>query len=495
MKPVGDGEGPSASRRELLTYVAGGTTALAGCITTGNEEPTPGIAERSIRTRTQSPTNVDTQVRDEPQTPTAPETIVVGVQGDRYRASRARTDDVLYRSENAQRVLQQALDVARAGGEVRLRDGVYPIPRPDLVIPSKIRLAGAGVDRSTIKMAGGLNGAAKPLVRFTRNTVGAKLADVTLDGNESNNRSIEPFPDSPPGHGLIVNGADNTVENVAVRDTIRSNVVVAGSNLTLRSLELANAATDHWLYVTDAERCSVRDVTASGFARAGGIVFGTNGRTCRRNTLRDVVIEEARTTPFYEGDPETRERFPNRAITLRDVGTAAHNTIQNLTVRNPRHPEGYGQQISIAQADSTLRNFRYTGPAGFWSRLVTIGTRRRGGRRTTLDGISIRVTRASDRQHRTRAILASRASNVTIEALEIRGATGVGLQGVLFDGEFRPVSDNVLRNATLETAGSVIVADGSKHPVTDLTLANVTDVGDTGVTQYGEVTYTAKDIE
>jgi hypothetical protein len=483
----------SPSRRDVLTCFVGGATALAGCSTTKNDSSTD-TTNRLTSTPSPSPTDSTSPTGDGKETSNSPALITLSTNGDRFRAIRTASDDVLYRSDDAQAVLQRALNNVSEGGTVRLRDGVYPIPRPDLVIPSHVRLEGAGIGRSILKMAEGLNGAAKPLVRFTRTTEGAELADVSIDGNESNNRSIDTFPDSPPGHGVIVSGTNNTVENVAVHDTIRSNVVVAGTDLTLRSLELADAATDHWLYVTDAERCTIRDVTATGFARASGIVFGTNGRTCRENTLVDVVIEAARPTPYYEGDPETRGRFPNRAVNLRDVGTASDNTVKNVTVRDPQHPEGYGQQVSIAQPEATLRNLQYTGPAGFWAQLVTVGTRRRGGRGTTLENVSIQVTRTFDRRQRTRAIVASRAPDVTIEALQIDGATGVGLQGVLFDGEFRTVSENSLRDATLETAGPVIVADGSKHPVTDLALVNVTDVRDTGVKERGEVTYTARDV-
>lgn len=495
MRLVGDPEVQSASRRELLAYVIGGTTALAGCTSSENDESSPKATKGTNRTSSPSPADGDDQTSDVGQTSTAPERVVVSVQGDSYRATAVRTDNVLFQSENPQAVLQQALDVTVDGGEVLLRDGTYTIPHPDLVIPSHVRLEGAGTERSILKMAAGLNGTAKPLVRFTKTTEGAELANLGIDGNESSNRSIALFPDSPPGHGLIVNGENNVVENVAVHDTIRSNVVVAGSDHHLRSLELANAATDHWLYVTGAERCTIQGVTATGFARAGGIVFGTNGRTCRRNTLTDVDITASRPTPYYEGDPETRERFPNHALVLRGVGDAASNTVENLTVRDPQHPEGYGQQITIVQPDATLRNVQYTGPAGFWSRLVTVGTGRGGAAGTTIQDISVRVTQAFDREHRTRAILASHASDVTVDTLDVRGATGVGLQGLLFDGEFRPVAANVLRDATIETSGSVIVADGSKHPVTELALVDVTDIGNTGITERGEVTYKTRDID
>lgn len=368
----------------------------------------------------------------------------------------------------------------------------FELRQSTLVVNSEIELVGAGAGETVLRLADGVNNDAVPHVAIAPSVSGARLADIEIDGNESNNRAIEPFPNHPPAHGILLNGENNTIENVAVHDTIASNIVVNGQQCTAQNLQLSNSAADHWLYITDAEQCTISDVTTGGFARGSGIVFSVTDRTCRHNTLSNVTISGTTTTPMQHSNPGIRGRFPVFALNFRDVGTARNNTAENVTISNPGQARGH--QVFVAQPTATLDGLSYTGPVGGWSSFLRIGSPERGSAGTSISAVTIEPSALVAQGASTPCVVRSASSDVTLTNLEVSGCNGANLCGVVFDGQYRRVRSNTLANSSLETERAVVVADGTTHPVSGIELENVEDVSGSGIQERGETSFTSRDL-
>ncbi len=494
------------TRRSVLALSGGVVGTLAGCTTdSSTNSPTSHGSTQTTKpptTRTRTPTTTElttetpttTEAKTETSTTTtsASDLITVTKSGGRIRAQHGENGEEVASEDDARTVIQRAIHSVRGGGTVRLSAETFELRQSTLVVNSEIDLVGAGVGETVLKLADGVNKDAVPHVAFAPSASGARLADIEIDGNESNNRSIESFPNHPAAHGILLNGTDNSIENVAVHDTIASNLVVNGKRCTVQNVRLANSAADHWLYVTDAEHCTISDVTAGGFARGSGIVFSVTDRTCRHNTLSNVTISGATTTPMQHDNPGIRGRFPVFAVNLRDVGTAKDNTISNLSISNSNQP--YGHQVLVAQPATTLEKVSYTGPIGGWRSFLRIGSPKRGSAGTSISDVTVEPTALVERGASTPCVVRSASSDVTLSNIDVTGCNGANLRGVVFDGEHRQVQNNTLADSSLETEGPVVVADGTTHPVTGIEIEDVEDVTGSGIRTKGDTSLSSKDL-
>lgn len=433
----------------------------------------------------------------EPDQQTGPATYVVEKQGDTVEARVQSSDAVVASGTNARRIIQAALDEVELGGVVHIKGGTYITDAERIRIKTdEVEVKGDGVGNTILKMAAGINEKARPIVALQEGTTQSTLRDIEINGNESENRDIARYPDSPPGHGLIVNGERNTVEDVYVHDTIRSNIVVNGERCELSSLRLKNSTTDHWLYITDGDNCTVEDVHASGFSRTGGIVFGVGERTCRNNTVSNVTIEKADTTPAYEKDQvefqNLGQYYPLQAITYRSGPNVSNNTVEDITIRTPQHEAGH--TIHMLHPGATLRALTYEGPVGLFPEFLTIGTRKGGAPGAVVDDVTIRVTDTVDRGANITPVIESHSSDATLQAVDIHNALGSNVRGIAFDGEHRPVDSNLAKDVRIESGGHAVIADGRDNGVTELALRNVTDVRCSGIETEGEVSFAEKDV-
>lgn len=293
------------------------------------------------------------------------------------RALDCETETEAFGDEDATGVIQRAIRELDAG-TILVKRGEYRIGRGGLSLESNVRLVGEGRGATTLKLEDGIDGrrgdGGSSVLHIGENVSDVTIADLEIDGNESNNRGVPPYPMSPHHHGILVHGsgpqvpeerkpANVVVRNVSVHDTVRSNVVLAGRNCELENLWLSNSASDHWLYMGGATNCTVRGVHASGFARAEGIVLGVGRRRCSGNTITDVKISGIAETPYQNDEPSgLGGRYPVRSVIFRpSSGNAYDNTLRNVDISLPDAPVGCS--IAVGQPNTRIQNLNYRGPA------------------------------------------------------------------------------------------------------------------------------------
>lgn len=388
----------------------------------------------------------------------------------------------------ANRVIQQAINRLSAG-TVFIRSGEYEIGPRGISLQSNIRLVGEGREATVLRLQDGIDGRrgeiSSPVIRVGQHVENVTIAHLEIDGNESGNRGVPPYPQSPHHHGILIHGdeaqvpesekpANVSVRDVSVHDTVRSNIVLAGRDCELENLWLANSATDHWLYLGGATNCNVRGVHATGFARTSGIVFGVGERRAYGTTLSDVTISNLVRTPYPNDRPSGfAGEFPVRAITMRESSGNAHdNTIRDLRIRIPEAESG--ASIAVAEPNTRIQNLSYQGPVGN-DAIVVVNA---AGDGTTVRDADIELT--STGEFGMRGVIRISAPDVTVSDVDI-DATGAGEFAGIHIGEGpRPVARTVLRDLRLTTDGPVIRVNSGEHGVPELFVESVFDRNDRG---------------
>lgn len=452
-------------RRAFLGAVATAGAGLAGCQTQRSSTATPaggGATTASYVVRR----------RDG-------ETVAVDGEGGSVR----------FRGADATRVIQSAVDDVD-GGRVFVRAGEYAIGGRGIALRSGVELVGEGRGATVLRLSDGINGrrgeGSTSVLNVGQTVENVVIADLEVDGNESGNREVPPYPMSPHHHGIRIHGhepqvpeaekpSNVTVRNVAVHDTVRSNVVLAGRNCALEDLWLSNSATDHWLYAAGATHCDVRGVHASGFARTSGIVFGVGERRCYGNTLSGVTIADVARTPYpNEQGPGFAGEFPVRAVTMRTSGGNAHdNTVRDLDIWIPDAPAG--SSVAVLQPDTTVENLTYRGPTGFGG-VLTVHP---AGAGTTVDGADVEVTGRG--RGEMRGVVSVSAPDVTVEDARI-DAPGIESTPGVFLGEGpEPLARLVLRDVRVATDGPALLVNPGEYGVPNLVVDSFFDLEDGGV--------------
>jgi hypothetical protein len=174
---------------------------------------------------------------------------VIYERDEKFRALDCETETEAFSDEEATTVIQQAIDALDAGA-ILVKQGEYRVGPEEIRLDSNVRLVGEGRGATTLKLKGGINGR-RGEIRSSILHVGETVSNVTIanleiDGNESNNRDVPPYPMSPHHHGIVIHGSGSqvpedrkpsnvAVRNVSVHDTVRSNVVLAGRDCVLET--------------------------------------------------------------------------------------------------------------------------------------------------------------------------------------------------------------------------------------------------------------------
>lgn len=490
------------SRRRILYYSCLiGLAGLSGCTRNESEDST----ETPTSTPSPEASPPDSSEGSESEEATDSErTIQISITDEVITAVDATTDEEFQRGNDARTIIQAGIDRLEDGGTVSLEAGTYVIDGGEILIRSDITLLGEGPRETVLKRADGLNEEAQNVIRIGGDPIDVadvEIRDLEIDGNESNNRSIQPYPESPSAHGLLIHAEGVTVDNLYIHDSIRSNIVLLGSDCRLTNLELANAATDHWIYLASAEDCVIEDVHASGFVR-GGLTFGTDGESCRNNTLSNIVLEGAAEPPFEDQLPSDplQARYPLIVCVFRNaLGEAYGNTIKNLRI-GPPADDGFSQQIVIAQRDSTIQNLEFVGPAGFNHNVLQIGGPWEGGAApgTEISNVNFDLTHegpvTDDGPLANPSIIKSYSGDVTLEDVTIKEAVDQHA-GVSITGQHHTISNTTLRDFTVRSHEKALTIDGTTNPVRDLVIEDFRDNEEAGIETRGDVSFASKDIE
>ena len=424
-----------------------------------------------------------------------PATLVVYNRQGKTRALDASTGEERFAGDASHEVIQRAID-SIDGGTIYLAAGEYSYGPPGIQLRSNIRLVGAGRGATVLRLKDGVNGrrgqVSAPALHVGQNVENVTIANLEIDGNESGNRGVPPYPLSPHHHGIIIHGsepqvpedekpANVTVRNVSVHDTVRSNVVLAGRNCELENLWLSNSASDHWLYMGGASQCRVSGVHASGFARTSGIVFGVGERRAFGTTLEDVTISNVAETPYQNDQgPGLAGRYPVRAITMRRSSANAYeNTVRNLQIRIPGAIGG--SSILVGEPHTRIESVTYRGPTAGQG-IIHVDD---AAEQTTIVDLDLEITDIGE--ERSAGIVHLHAPDVTVADSRLVGAGDETIAGVYLAEGPRPVARTVLRDLRIDTTGPVIRVNRGEYGVPQLLVDSVFDRQGSGTVGFDRI--------
>lgn len=511
-------------RRKFLGGVTATMTGIAGCGGKTTEQTSP----KSTRASTQS--NLDSTKEQpipehdhsgssaggailNPDTASVSQhqqaqSYTVYKRDGKVRALNGETEREEFSGGAVSTILQQVIDEVGGengpGGTIFLRSGVYRTDANEIALQSNVHLVGEGPGATILKLKDGVNGTRgqkrATVLNVRENVHDVTIRDLEIDGNESNNRGVPPYPMSPHHHGIMIHGsspkvpesrkpANILVKNVYVHDTVRSNIVLAGRNCRLENLTLENSATDHWLYMGGATNCVVDGIHASGFARTEGIVLGTEGRRCSGNTVSNVKISRIEETPYQNDEPKGfKGRYPIMSFSLRpgEGDLRYDNTIQNVDVSLPDAKAG--QTFVIGHPNTQLENVNYRGPNGQWG-VVSLLPKATG---TRVENASLQVAGTGRTQGG--PIVQVNPSNAALDGVTINDAQSKGMSGIVVVPSESAIHHMTVRDTTINTADSALVFNGSHNSMQNLVVDNVFDEGGSGIKTVGDVQFAQRNV-
>ncbi|GAA0217272.1 hypothetical protein GCM10009000_035080 [Halobacterium noricense] len=424
------------------------------------------------------------------------------------RALEGATESEKYSGTDATRVIQNAVDDLRTG-TIYVKQGTYEIgPSEDgwlggIRLHSNIRFVGEGPGATILKLRDSVNGE-RGQIRVSPLVVGEETSNVTIenleiDGNESGNRDVPPYPYSPHHHGIVIHGdgskvpedrkpSNILVRNVNVHDTVRSNIVLAGRNCELENLWLSNSATDHWLYMAGATNCNLRGIHASGFARNEGIVLGVGKRRCSGNTISGLTISHIAQTPYQNDEPEGLEgRYPSKAVHFRrSSGNAFGNTIKDVEISLPEAE--FGQSIQTFQPDTCIQNLNYRGPMGYGGILDVAPE----AANVKLESASIHISPTSNRRPVT--VVQSQGSAFLLKDVSIDDVGQGDEPAIRLVADETSIDQTTIRDVSAAANGPCLRAHGGNAGINKLFVENLQDLSDTGARITGNVNFIKKGI-
>lgn len=488
------------NRRSFLsTGMCSMLVGIGGCAGTSDEDEQRTTEQASHRPETQRATaDAETNTHEEDETPTAEQDVsTVHIQQDEgvVRGVSAESEFIVSEDVNAQRAIQEAIRAVGPGGTVNVASGTYLIEDRSVRVTTGVTLVGQGPGETIFKLPDGLHQDAHTVVDVKSGDDDVSIRNIEIDGNEANNREIQPFPEAPSSHGLLIHESHEgikpertTVENVYIHDTIRSNIVLGGIECRINSAVLANSAVDHWLYFTRAERCTAQNIRASGFSREG-IVFSTPGHTAVDNTVSGLVIENARRTPFDEaaGRDNLEAIAPLSPIVFRPDGEGRGNTIKNVEIRPPE--DDLSHRIRVLQPETTIEGLTITGPVGYTPNVIEVGNPAIDGsiEGTTISDVTLDVKTVNTR-FPGYALIDVYRSDIVIEGVSVREQVDEFL-GFRIKSIDRPISNCTIRNVEMRSGREALLIDGREHPVTELVVEEFSDVLESGTVTRGDVEY------
>jgi len=170
------------------------------------------------------------------------------------------------RTNDLAAIREMLVEAERRGrGTIKLPEGRFLLASgdksPALVLPANVRLEGAGADRTTLLMADGAFG------HVISGPYGwVQIADLTVDGNESNR--------SGTGHNFRLTGDHITIERVRSINALSYSIALGqrrfARNVVIRDVEIVNAGSDGIDIKNDLDRTEnilIENVTVRGFGR------------------------------------------------------------------------------------------------------------------------------------------------------------------------------------------------------------------------------------
>lgn len=377
---------------------------------------------------------------------------------------------------------------ADGGGTVVAMPGTYDVDAA-IDIKDDVVLDGLSLGAVQFRLVDSYGSSPPPVIRMHDGVVRAGVRNVEIDGNQANNTSS--FNDGNEGHGIVIEDVDNNnrpercfAENCFIHDTIRTNLVMSGKHCTARNLWVSNSATDHWIYFSRPENCTVENVIGWGFSSNGPIVFGGNAYDCVSSTIRNFYAAA------LSDAPDGGACSP--LITWREAGSGAthrDNLAKNITVDTTGYTDG--ASIIMRHSDPELKNFNYYGPCNR-KHIISVDQR---SDRAHVDNATIKLTdTAQDLGYAARLM----GTNQYLD-IDFRETSTNSYRGVLLDG-----TQETVTNATIsgylgggESVGIRAADNGNgirQLNIKDLIIDHSTEIEESGTVTYSSGVMRPQDV-
>jgi len=238
-------------------------------------------------------------------------------------------------------------------GDIYVGPGTYYWPATQ-VLRLKNKTKGSGIDKTIFKTANGLLNDCRTLIEMESYT---GLSHVTIDGNQANNdNNWATFAETPFQQGIYTSTRNTNpgtvpaysigccVHDVKIKDTIKTNLVIAGYRHNIYNLFLDTSLWDHALYFSAAYGNRVKNIDIQGYHTNEIVCYGTDSAyPANQNLLEDVYFHDLVKHP-------TVARQVTNIISVRSTaGTGKDNVIRNIRMDIPDLTAGgYTQPILYA---------------------------------------------------------------------------------------------------------------------------------------------------
>ena len=197
------------------------------------------------------------------------------------------------------------------GKSVYIPEGIYIVKGGILYTRPKQVLKGDGIGKTILKLQDNAGASRLTIIEMSADS---QIVDIEIDGNYQNNIADigewKVHTDSPFAQGVYTGryctngnvgiGANRaSINNVYCHDTIRSNFVFTGSQISVGTIRAHNSACDHHLYFTGSKKVSIQSAYCSGETTSSSVAFSTPPRAvCEDTIINNIYLTDIKQSVF-----------------------------------------------------------------------------------------------------------------------------------------------------------------------------------------------------